>query len=149
MQRHASHLRKVDITIESYPTLKGVVRLLLQHPETDWNVKDSFGSTAYCDAVQMGHTEIQEMFEEMDKDVGKLSERQCVKIPPPIINEEQWRRKLSTFKSRSVKSTSSEAVQRNAPIAAPAVPPLTALLPAIPSIPAILPALPWGMFNYN
>ena len=101
---------KVDITIESYPTLKGVVRLLLQHPETDWNVKDSFGSTAYCDAVQMGHTEIQEMFEEMDKDVGKLLERQCVKIPPPIINEEQWRRKLSTFKSRSVKSTSSEAV---------------------------------------
>ena len=69
------------------------------------------------------------MFEEMDEDVGKLLERQCVKIPPPIINEEQWRRKLSTFKSRSVKSTSSEAVQKSAPVVAPAVPSLPALLP--------------------
>ena len=99
----------------------------------------------------MGHTEIQELFEEMDKDTGKLSERQCVKIPP-IINEdieEQWRRKLSTFKSGSVKSTSSEAVQRSVPFPAPAVPPLTAVLPAIPSRPAVLPALPWSLFNYN
>ena len=88
------------------------------------------------------------MFEEMDKDMGKLLERQCVKIPPNI-NEEQRRRKLSTFKSRSVKRTSSEAVQTSAPFPAPAVPPLTALLPAIPPIPAILPAVPRGLFNYN
>ena len=80
----------------THPT-KEVVRLLLLYPDTDWNVKDTFGSTAYCDAVQMGHEEIQELFEEMDIEMGKLSDKQCAPMLPPIIEEdEKWRRKLST-----------------------------------------------------
>ena len=77
-----------------------MVRLLLLFPDTDWNVKDTFGSTAYCDAVHMGHTEIQELFQEMDKEMGKLLDDQCVMIPPIIEEDEMWRRKLSTSRVR-------------------------------------------------
>ena len=76
--------------------------MLLLYPDTDWNVKDKFGMTPYCDAVLMEHTEIQEMFKEMDKEMGKLLDAKCAPLLPPSFeeNEEGWRRKLSTSKVR-------------------------------------------------
>ena len=47
---------------------------LLVHEDIDINAKDNDGHTAYCAAISQGHTEIQNMFEEV---AGDKVEKDC------------------------------------------------------------------------
>ena len=57
-----------------------IVYLLLAHDDTDINAKDDDGMTAYCAAISHGHTEIQNMFEEV---AGDKIDKDCPSILGP------------------------------------------------------------------